>query len=237
MAAVPQTPGAGEVMSETMLTWGAVLLLTLGLGALVLRGSLNQRSRVVIVTAVLALGLAGYALDGKPGLAASPAPRMTADRASTSAFEASRKALLANAGDVGAWLTFSDALVREGRSEDAIDGLQAAIKTMPDNADLWVGLGQAMTMHAGGFVTPAARLAFDRASVLDPENPAPQYFLGLAWLQAGDVKTALAAWEALRAKSPADAPWVPDLDQKIAAAKMMMAMEMAGGPAAKQPID
>ena len=44
--------------------------------------------------------------------------------------------LLANAGDVGAWLTFSDALVREGRSKDAIDGLQAALKTMPNDADL-----------------------------------------------------------------------------------------------------
>jgi cytochrome c-type biogenesis protein CcmH/NrfG len=224
-------------MTEAMLTWGAIALLAIGLGALVLRGSFGQRSRVLVVAAVVALGLAGYALDGRPGLAASPAPQMTPDRASTSAFEASRKALMANAGDVGAWLTYSDALVREGRSEDAIDGLQHALQVMPGDADLWVGLGQAMTMHAGGFVTPAARLAFDRASVLDPENPAPAYFLGLAWLQAGDVKAALAAWEALRAKSPNDAPWVPDLDQKIAAAKMMMAMQTSGGPGGKQPVD
>jgi cytochrome c-type biogenesis protein CcmH/NrfG len=224
-------------MTEAMLTWGVVVLLALGLGALMLRGSFGQRPRVLIVGAVVALGLAGYALDGRPGLAASPAPHMAPDRQSTSEFEASRKALLANAGDTGAWLTMSDALVREGRSKDAIDGLQAALKTMPGDADLWVGLGQAMTMHAGGFVTPAARLAFDRANRLDPENPAPHYFLGLAWLQAGDAKAALAEWKALRAKSPADAPWVPDLDQKIAAATMMVAMETAGGPDGRQPVN
>jgi cytochrome c-type biogenesis protein CcmH/NrfG len=218
-------------MTEAMLTWGAVVLLAAGLGALMLRGSFDQRSRVLVVVAVVALGLAGYAVDGRPGLAASPAPQMTPDRASTSEFEESRKALLANAGDTGAWLTMSDALVREGRSKDAIDGLQAALKTMPKDADLWVGLGQAMTMHAGGFVTPAARLAFDRANVLDPENPAPHYFLGLAWLQAGDAKAALAEWVALRAKSPDDAPWVPDLDQKINAARMMIAMDSSGAPA------
>jgi cytochrome c-type biogenesis protein CcmH len=216
-------------MSEAVLTWGVVLLLALGLGAMMLRGSFARRPRVLIVAAALALGLAGYALDGQPGLAASPAPRMTPDRDSTSEFEASRKALLANAGDVGAWLTFSDALIREGQSKDAIDGLQVALRAMPDSADLWVGLGQAMTMHAGGFVTPAARLAFDRANVLDPQNPAPHYFLGLAWLQAGDAKSALAEWQALRAKSPADAPWLPDLDRKIQAARMMMTMDASGG--------
>ena len=204
----------------------AIALLVALLAGLTLRGSWRSRPRVVAVLGALLLGLGGYLVAGHPELPAVPAPRPEADRATTSEFEAARQKLLTNAGDVGAWLTFSDALTREGRTEDAIAGLQTALNAMPDDADLWVGLGQAMMIHAGGMVTPAARLAFDNASKLAPENPAPRFFLGLAWLQAGDAKAALAEWQALRAASPPNAPWLPDLDERIAAVQMMIA---AGG--------
>ena len=203
------------------MTWLIVLLLAAGLGALLLRSSWRDRPVAAAVAATLALGLGGYAVAGRPWLPAAPAPRAPADRGAVSEFETSRQALLANYGDTAAWLAFSDALTREGRTADAVDGLQVALKAMPGSADLWIGLGQALTMHAGGFVSPAARLAFDRASVLAPDNPAPRYFLGLAWLQAGNAKAALGEWQALRAASPAGAPWLGDLDEKIAAAQMM----------------
>lgn len=203
------------------MTWLVVLLLAAGLGALTLRHSWRDRPVAAVVAATLVLGLTGYAAAGQPWLPAQPAPRPPADRDARSEFETSRQALLANYGDVAAWLTFADALTREGRTQDAVGGLQTALKAMPDSADLWIGLGQALTIHAGGLVNPAARLAFDRASVLAPENPAPRYFLGLAWLQSGQPKAALREWEALRAVSPADAPWLADLDGKIAVAKMM----------------
>ncbi|MGL4542215.1 MAG: tetratricopeptide repeat protein [Polymorphobacter sp.] len=213
-------------MNQVALTAVAIALLVLGLGGLMLRGSWRERPRVLAVAAVMGLGLAGYMIAGRPDLAASPAPQASFDRASTSQFEESRQALLSNAGDVGAWLMFADVLTREGRTADAIDGLQVALAAMPGDADLWVGLGQAMTVHAGGMVTPAARLAFDKASRLAPNNPAPRYFLGLAWLQAGDAKAARREWQALRAASPPDAPWLPEVDAKLKAVDAMIA---AGG--------
>ena len=213
-------------MTPLVTALGAIALLTAAIAGLMLRGSWQRRPRVAIVLGALGVGLLGYAFDGRPSLPAVPAPRMEADRASTSDFETARQALLANSGDVGAWLTFSDALTREGRTEDAVDGLQVALNAMPGDADLWVGLGQALMMHAGGMVTPAARLAFDRAGILAPRNPAPRYFLGLAWLQTGDAKAALREWQSLRADSPADAPWLPDLDARIDAVQKMIA---AGG--------
>ncbi|TFU01121.1 cytochrome C biogenesis protein [Polymorphobacter arshaanensis] len=213
-------------MTPLIVTLIAVVLLVAALAGLMLRGSWRQRPRVIAVLGALTLGVVGYLVAGRPDLPAVPAPRPEADRDSTTEFEASRQALLANSGDVGAWLTFADALTREGRTEDAIDGLQVALKAMPNDADLWVGLGQAMMMHAGGMVTPAARLAFDNAGKLAPENPAPRYFLGLAWLQAGDAKSALREWQALRAVAPPNAPWLPDLDARI---KAVTAMIAAGG--------
>lgn len=213
-------------MTSLAATLGAILLLVAAIAGLMLRGSWKQRPRVALVLGLMGLGLLGYGFDGRPDLPAEPAPRMTADRASTTEFETARQALLTNSGDVGAWLTFSDALTREGHTEDAVDGLQVALSTMPRDADLWVGLGQALMMHAGGMVTPAARLAFDRASILAPRNPAPRYFLGLAWLQTGDARAALREWQTLRADSPPGAPWLPDLDSRITAVKAMIA---AGG--------
>lgn len=194
------------------------------LGVLALYGHWRDRPRTAVIAGVLALGLGGYAIAGQPGYPEQPAPPPASDGNANAEYEASRLALLNNYGDAAAWLSLSDAMMRQGHSAEAVRGLQVALKAMPDNPDLWIGLGQALTVHGEGYVNPAARLAFDRASQLDPRNPAPRFFLGLAFLQAGKPKAALDEWEALRAASPADAPWLPELDRKIGAAKTMIAM-------------
>ena len=204
--------------------WVVVIGMAAVLGLLALYGHWRDRPRTLVVVAILALGLGGYAIAGQPGYGGHPAPPPATDSKASAEYEASRLALLNNYGDAAAWLSLSDAMMRQGHSAEAVRGLEVALKAMPDNPDLWIGLGQALTVHGEGFVNPAARLAFDRASQLDPRNPAPRFFLGLAFLQAGKPKAALAEWEALRAASPEGAPWLPELDRKIGAAKTMIAM-------------
>ena len=206
------------------MTWAVILGLAAVLGLLAAYGHWRDRPRTLAIAATLALGLAGYAIAGQPGYAAHPAAPPAPDGAATAEYEASRLALLDNYGDAAAWLSLSDAMMRQGHSAEAVRGLQVALKAMPDNADLWIGLGQALTVHGEGYVNPAARLAFDRASQLDPKNPAPRFFLGLAFLQAGKPREALAEWRALRQASPEDAPWLPELDRKIGAAETMIAL-------------
>ena len=169
--------------------------------------------------AVLALG--GYALTGHPASPDRPATPVASDPAARPAIAAARTRLLANTGDVSAWLQLSDALARTGATENGVAAMQVALQAYPRSPDLWVGLGNALVLHAGGAVTPAARLAYGRASLLDPLHPAPRYFLGLALLQSGKPGDAVRVWEALRASSPPGAAWLPDLDQRIAAAKAM----------------
>ncbi len=187
---------------------------------------------LIAVALALGVGIAGYAVSGSPRLPSSPAPARSINTDLTPEAEQASKKLLENFGDVRAWLTLSDALIRAGRTETAISALQSGLEAIPGNADLWVQLGIAMVAHANGEVVPAARLAFDRAGRLAPGHPAPGYFLGLAWLQSGDVDQALATWRALRDRSPADAPWVPMLDSRIAAGEKMRAMMAEGGPPA-----
>jgi cytochrome c-type biogenesis protein CcmH/NrfG len=184
---------------------------------------------ILAIAVALGAGLAGYAVMGSPELKAQPAPVKVENPDLTPEAEKASKQLLDNFGDVRAWLTLSDALIRAGRTETAVYSLESALEAIPGNADLWVQLGVALVAHANGEVVPAARLAFDRASRLAPDHPAPSYFLGLAWMQAGQTDKALETWNALKARSQPDAPWVPALDRQIAAATMMEQMGMAPG--------
>ncbi len=184
---------------------------------------------ILMLSAALVCGVAGYAVTGHPKLPSAVTRKTAINPDLTPAAEKASRELLEHFGDVRAWLTLSDALIRANRTETSVEAMQTALRAIPGNADLWVQLGIALVAHAQGEVVPAARLAFDRASRLAPEHPAPDYFLGLAWMQAGNVEQALKTWEALRARSAADAPWVPMLDQQIAAAKEFLRMQAEGG--------
>ncbi|MFN3369986.1 MAG: tetratricopeptide repeat protein [Sphingomonadaceae bacterium] len=192
------------------------------------------------VVAALAAGVLGYALTGSPREPAAPAPpRVTNERLDPEGEQASR-ALLENFGDIRAWLTLSDALLRAGRTETAVAAIESGLEANPQSPDLWVQLGIALVAHANGEVVPAARLAFDRASLLAPDHPAPAYFLGLAWLQSAEPARAIEVWRSLLNRSAPDAPWRPMIERQLGAAEMMMAMgvgegRMPGGPMMRPP--
>jgi cytochrome c-type biogenesis protein CcmH len=184
---------------------------------------------VLAIALALGAGVAGYAVTGSPTLPASPAPRTDPNPDLTPEAEKASKQLLENFGDVRAWLTLSDALIRAERTETAVTALESGLEAIPGNADLWVQLGVALVAHANGEVVPAARLAFDRASRLAPDHPAPSYFLGLSWLQAGEPEKALGVWGDLLARSTPDAPWRPMLERQMKAAQMMQQMGVGNG--------
>ena len=77
---------------------------------------------------------------------------------------------------------------RAATREGAAELLQNAVRRSPDNADLWVGYGNALVMHGGGMMSPAAQLAFQRAAALAPDHPAPRFFYGLALAQGGQLR-------------------------------------------------
>ena len=138
-------------------------------------------------------------------------------------FATERLKMLERFGTVGQWLDFADALDRMGERRAAVSALTNAISQNPRSADLYVGLGNALTVHAGGLVTPAARLAFARAAEIAPNHPGPPFFFGLALAQAGQIDEAERVWRDLLDRSPADAPYRADLTRKIAQLEAMRA--------------
>src|SRR5438045_2656497 len=76
--------------------------------------------------------------------------------------------------------------------------------------------GEAQVIAADGTVTPAAREAFEAALGDKESAPRSRYYLALAKSQQGDVKSALQGWVDLAADAPADAEWLPLVQQRIA---------------------
>ena len=178
---------------------------------------------VAAVLVILSIGGGLYAMAGHPSAQGSrPAPLPAPPNAAV-AFNEARAELLKDPADVPAWLRMAMSLSSSGESQKAAEALSVALSAMPESADLWVGYGETLTAHADGVVTPAARLAFDRANQLAPHHPAPKFYLALSWLQSGNPKEALATLEDLARDSQPDAPWMPRVERMMRGARTMIA--------------
>jgi len=178
-------------------------------------GKLPAAARPLAGAAVM-LGLAGYALQGSPSLPGKPVAAAAEPEGFGDVLTDQRQGMADRFGPAAQWLGLSDGFARTGKTELAAQTLEKGLEKYPDNVDLWVGLGNALTAHGGGMMSPAAALAFDEAARRDPTHPAPPFFAGLALAQGGDLKGAEAVWGQLLARSPADAPWRPDLEMRLA---------------------
>ena len=193
--------------------WFALLLLIalclLALRLLGVRTALLQAS-----AAALLFGAVGYALQGRPGL--TSATGRERPRPQALPLKDARHAFFGNFASGESWLLMSEALARSGSSADAVNILQNAARRHPGDAQLWVGLGNALVEHGQG-LTPAAEHAYRQAMHL-PAGAAPgAFFYGLARARSGDRNGALALWREALAKAPPNASWRPLVEGGIAA--------------------
>lgn len=200
-----------------MTGWLIVLALAGASALLLFRLAPMPRAAKELAGAALLLGLAGYAWQGSPGLAGRPTQAKDAGMQPDSAFAEARRGLdMGRFGQTGQWLDYADALHRMGQDRLAVTAVRSGLRQRPDDADLWVGLGNALVLHGGGLVSPAAKLAFARAAALAPDHPGPPYFLALAYAQGGQLDLAAETWRALLARAPAGAPWRAQVEQRLA---------------------
>jgi len=192
-------------------------LILIGLMALSLAGLRLLRVRGAALTAsaaALLLGGAGYAFQGNPGLPGAPA--QVNEAGDVFPLTKARHAFFGQFTPAESWLRMSEALARDGQSEDAVGILQNAVKRYPGDPQLWIGLGNALVDHARG-VTPAAELAYRKAEQAAPGHPAALFFYGLALARSGDRDGALKLWRNILANAPPDAEWRPIVEQGVTA--------------------
>jgi cytochrome c-type biogenesis protein CcmH/NrfG len=202
-----------------------LLAAALTVGGIIWLGRLPVAARPLAGAAVM-LGLTGYALQGSPALPGHPVAKAADPEGFGEAITDRQQGMANRFGPAAQWIGMSDGFMRTGKTELAAQTLEKGLERYPDNVDLWTGLGNALVAHGGGVMSPAAALAFDEAARRDPSHPAPPFFAGLAMAQSGDLKGAEAVWNQLLQRSPADAPWRPDLEMRLAQLRQAMGPEL-----------
>jgi cytochrome c-type biogenesis protein CcmH len=195
---------------------GTLLLLALvtaTAGALWWAGRLRGAA-LQLVLAALMIGSAGYALQGRPSLVGAPAE--AGFRPAPLPLTEPRQAMLGRFNQSDRWLVIADGYARRGDTAGAVGIIRAGLRAHPDDAALYVGLGNALVDHAG-MVTPAATLAFARARALAPKLPAPLFFEGLALARSGKREEGLALWRRALALAPPGTSYRPIIEGGVAA--------------------
>lgn len=190
------------------------------LGTALIAGLLLWRLRFpaalkLFALAAVMLGAAGYAWQGDPGRAGQPATARAADFAIDDDTLALRNAMFGRYGGAAAYLTPADAMMRYGAPASAASLLQGGIKRDPANVVLWTQLGTVIAIRDGE-ASPAALFAFRRAIALNPRDPGPWMFLGLAQVRGGGFATGRASWAHALQLAPADAPYRADIAGRLA---------------------
>ena len=194
---------------------GWLILLLLIAGSLALLWLLGVRGGLLTASAAaLLLGASGYALQGQPDLRG--APTKGGEERDIFPLTDARHAFFGQFTPAESWLRISEALARDGKSEDAVNILQNAVKRYPGDPQLWIALGNALVDHSRG-LTPPAELAYKRAAEMAPGHPAAPFFYGLALARSGDRQAALAVWRQLLETAPKGAGWRPLVEQGVAA--------------------
>ncbi len=125
------------------------------------------------------------------------------------------------------WLLLGRARLTLDQPMEAIAALQRAYTLAPDRSDIAGALGEAIVLAADGEVTDAAREVLSAALAVDPRNVQARYYLALGEAQRGETRQAVQGWVDLLALSPADAPWLAQVEAQIGEAAAELGLDRA----------
>ncbi|BCA61883.1 hypothetical protein HMP09_1117 [Sphingomonas sp. HMP9] len=208
---------------------GYVWLAAIGAGAFALLAVLKvNRVLWTMVAAALMLGAAGYAWQGQPGLAGHDVSTGPAPTPDDGAMLELRDQMLERYTGAAAYLVAADAMTRIGERRAAVQVLIGGIRVAPKSLVLWTGLANALAAHDGNQVSPPALFAYQQAMRLAPKHPAPPFFLGLAYVRAGEFATARPYWAKALALTPASISYRGEIATRLALLDRFLAMQDAG---------
>ena len=127
--------------------------------------------------------------------------------------------------DLQGWLMLGRSQLAMDRPDAAIEAYRRAYDMAPETVETIIGLSDALLERSMGVVTPEVRQLMFRLAELEPGDPRPLYFAGLADAQAGDYNTALDRWRVLLENTPADAPWREQIEPSIVQAARQLGLD------------
>ncbi|MEH3123981.1 MAG: hypothetical protein PGN16_18775 [Sphingomonas phyllosphaerae] len=178
--------------------------------------------------AALCLGGVGYAWQGRPMLGAA-APQHPTTTSPIDVEEVQlRDSMFGRFNADTAYLVAADAMTRSGNDDAAARVVLGGLSKMPQSFILWTWAGVTLAAQAEHRVSPPALLAFRQAARLAPEHPAPPYYLGFAYLEAGDLEKARALWMRAVSLSPEGTPYRTEIARRLAVLDRLIAIRDRG---------
>ncbi|AWK87774.1 c-type cytochrome biogenesis protein CcmI [Azospirillum thermophilum] len=185
----------------------------------------SRSARLLAVLLVLAVpvgAVAVYGSLGRPALPAQPLAernlhqeRGGPPQSVVAAVEKLRAQLAEQPNDPQGWYILSQAYAKMGRQDEAVEAARKAGSLAKDDPEVQGYLGEILASTNGGTITEESLRAFEAVVAADPKDARARFYLALGRTQAGDQKGALERLQALLADSPADAPWVPLVQDQI----------------------
>ncbi len=177
--------------------------------------------------AALLFGLTGYAVQGWPEYPGAPKAAAVQVTEGNELMIEARRVYFDPESIPSRFVTVADAFARKGQYQDAANMLRNAVQDDPRDVEAWVAMGNALVEHAAGSLTPPAMYAYARAERIDPANPAPKYFLGIAHLRNGRPLETRNLWAQMLEDAPEDAEWRPDMQLRLDRLDQLLAQTAA----------
>jgi cytochrome c-type biogenesis protein CcmH len=205
----------------------------------VMPGSASPRlAQALAAVGVPLIGLGFYLLSGVPSMPDKP----RADRVSVAVDKADIGELIARVeqriidmpDDGRGWEVIAPVYMKQNRHVDAVRAYGNAIRLLGESVPRLAGLAEAHIKAANGVINDAAKDAYNRILALEPGRIEPRFWLAMALEQDGQLKQAAAAYRALLADAPADAPWRQPVLERLAVADPSSA-KAATQPASRGP--
>ena len=178
----------------------------------------GKRIALIVILFLLPFGsILTYAYLGSPELPAKPYVERKNDPDFLVAGEAEKLAVeLAAKPDANNYARLGDMYSALHSFDKAVGAYEKASELNAKDPTIWSGLGQAIALAQGGMIVPEARDAFIKALQIDAHEPSARFYLGMAELQIGEYRKAIAIWRDLEKDSPPDAPWLAMVKDRIA---------------------
>ncbi|WP_432444703.1 c-type cytochrome biogenesis protein CcmI [Rhizobium leguminosarum] len=164
------------------------------------------------------LGLCLYLTTGRPDLPSQPLEARLENPGNDVAvlITKAERHLAEKPDDGKGWDVLAPIYFRTMRVNDAQLAYRNAIRLLGPSPVRLDGLAETLMAVSDGVVTEEARQVLEQSLTLEPDNPRARFYIALSMEQAGRPDEARQAFEALAKQSPADAPWLPLVNEHIA---------------------
>ncbi|WP_261321321.1 c-type cytochrome biogenesis protein CcmI, partial [Rhizobium leguminosarum] len=175
----------------------------------------HRRVRLAVAAMLPLISIGVYASLGSPELESRPLQARLDDPGEDLAIlvKKTQDHLVSSPQDGRGWDLLAPVLLKMSRADDAVEAYRSALRILGPSVPRLGGLSEALMARSNGLVGEDVLLALNNLLQIDPANVRARFYIALSMEQAGRPDEARQAFEALAKQSPADAPWLPLVNQ------------------------